>query len=130
MVDKMPLLFQKEKTPKRKGSSDHKRRGHWVNLTVDSMERLNWQTFLESTTLKGAIIMTKINVWELVNKEAANIIKAIEKGEIKTRIEFHDYLETVYNWKMSNAIVSIVGVYISVNNIEMVWDYELEEPAE
>lgn len=74
--------------------------------------------------------MTKINVWELVNKEAANIIKAIEKGEIKTRKEYHDYLETVYNWKMSDAIVSIVGVYISVNNIEMAWDYELEEPAE
>lgn len=74
--------------------------------------------------------MTKINVWELANKEAANIIKAIEKGEIKTRKEFHDYLETVYNWKMSDAIVSIVGVYISVNNIEMAWDYELEESAE
>ena len=94
------------------------------------MERLKWQTFLESTTLKGAIIMTKINVWELVNKEAANIIKAIEKGEIKTRKEFLDYLETVYNWKMSDAIVSIVDVYISVNNIEMAWHYEIEEPAE
>lgn len=74
--------------------------------------------------------MTKINVWDLVNKEAANIIKAIEKGDIKTRKEFHDYLETVYNWKTSDAIVSIVGVYISVNNIEMAWDYELEESAE
>lgn len=74
--------------------------------------------------------MTKINVWELVNKEAANIIKAIEKGEIKTRKEFHDYLESVYNWKMSDAIVSIVGVYLSINNIEMEWDCELVEPAE
>lgn len=74
--------------------------------------------------------MTKVNVWELVNKEAANIIKAIEKGEIKTRKEYGDYLETVYNWRMSDAIISIVNVYISVNRIEMAWDYELEESAE
>ena len=68
--------------------------------------------------------MTKINVWELVNKEADNIIKAIEKGEIKTRKQFHVYLDTVYNWKMSDSIVSIVGVYLSINNIEMAWDDE------
>ena len=74
--------------------------------------------------------MMKVNVWELVNKEAANIIKAIEKGDIKTRKEYNDYLETVYNWRMSDAIISIVGVYISVNHIEMEWDYELEESAE
>ena len=74
--------------------------------------------------------MTKINVWELVNKEAANIIKAIERGEINTRKEYHDYLEAVYNWRMSDAIISIVGIYISVNNIEMSWDYELKETAE
>ena len=74
--------------------------------------------------------MTKINVWELVNKEAAVIIKSIEKGEIKTRKEFHDYLETVYNWKMSDAIASVVDIYISVNGIEIPWDYETEETAE
>lgn len=74
--------------------------------------------------------MKKINVWELVNKEADVIIKAIEKGEIKTRKEFHDYLETVYNWKMSDAIASVVGIYISVNGIEIPWDYETEETAE
>lgn len=68
--------------------------------------------------------MNKINVWELVNKEADNIIKAIEKGEIKTRKQFHVYLDTVYNWKMSDSIVSIVGVYLSINNIEMAWDDE------
>lgn len=74
--------------------------------------------------------MTKINAWELVNKEAANIIKGIEKGEIKTRKEYRDYLETVYNWRMSDAIESIIGVYISINNIEMAWDYELETSAD
>ena len=74
--------------------------------------------------------MTKINVWELINKEAASIIKAIEKGDIKTRKEYHDYTETVYNWKTSDAIQSIVNVYLSINNIEMAWDYELDESAE
>lgn len=74
--------------------------------------------------------MTKINVWELINKEAAAIIKAIEKGEIKTRKEYHNYTETVYNWKTSDAIQSIVNVYLSINNIEMAWDYEIEGQAE
>ena len=68
--------------------------------------------------------MEKTNVWELVNKEAGNIISAIEKGEIKTRKEYHDYLETVYNWKISDSIESIVAVYLSINHVEMDWDNE------
>ena len=68
--------------------------------------------------------MKKTNVWELVNKEAGNIINAIEKGEIKTRKEYHDYLDTVYNYKISDAIESIVGLYLSVNHVEMDWDNE------
>ena len=68
--------------------------------------------------------MKKTNVWELVNKEAGTIISAIEKGEIKTRKEYQDYLDTVYNWKISEAIESIVGVYISINHIEINWDNE------
>ena len=68
--------------------------------------------------------MKKTNVWELVNKEAGNIISAIEKGEIKTRKEYHDYLDTVYNYKISDAIESIVGLYLSVNHVEMYWDNE------
>lgn len=70
--------------------------------------------------------MTKINVWELVNKEAAVIINAIEKGEIKTLKEFNDYLETIYNWRTSDAIVSIVNIYISVNGLEIPWDNDAE----
>lgn len=70
--------------------------------------------------------MTKINVWELVNKEAANIIKGIEKGEIKTRREFHECLETVYNWKMIDAIDTIVGVYTNMNCLEIPWDNDKE----
>lgn len=69
--------------------------------------------------------MKKINVWELVAKESDVIIKAIEKGEIKTRKEYHDYLESVYNWKTADAIESIVGTYITINGIEMTWGYEL-----
>ena len=68
--------------------------------------------------------MKKTNVWELVNKEAGTIISAIEKGEIKTRKEYNDYLETVYNWKISDAIESIVGMYLSINHVEMDWDNE------
>ena len=68
--------------------------------------------------------MKKTNVWEIVNKEAGNIISAIEKGEIKTRKEYHDYLDTVYNYKISDAIESIVGLYLSVNHVEMYWDNE------
>ena len=74
--------------------------------------------------------MKKTNIWELINKEAESIIKAIEKGEIKTRKEYHDYLETVYNWRMSDAIESIVSVYMGINNIEMSWDNETTESAE
>ena len=68
--------------------------------------------------------MKKTNVWELVNKEAGNIISAIEKGEIKTRKEYHDYLDTVYNWKIYDAIETIVGAYLSINHVEMNWDSE------
>ena len=68
--------------------------------------------------------MKKTNVWDLVNKEAGTIITAIEKGEIKTRKEFHDYLNTVYNWNISESIETIVGVYLSINHVEMDWDNE------
>ena len=71
--------------------------------------------------------MKKTNVWELVNKEAEYIIKAIEKGEINTRKEYHDYLELVYNWRIVDAIKSIVSVYMGINNIEMPWDNETDE---
>lgn len=74
--------------------------------------------------------MTKFNTWEIVNKEAATIIKAIEKGDVKTRKEYHDWLEVVYNWRMTDAIETVVRAYIAINNIEMPWDNEPEEPAE
>ena len=66
--------------------------------------------------------MKKTNVLDIVNKEAGNIISAIEKGEIKTRKEYHDYLELIYNWKMCDAIESVISVYMMVNNIDMEWE--------
>ena len=63
--------------------------------------------------------MKKANVWELVNKEAEAIIKAIEKGEIKTRKEYHDYLNDIYNWNISEHIETMVGVYLIINNIDI-----------
>lgn len=74
--------------------------------------------------------MKKANVWELVNKEAESVIKSIEKGEIKTRKEFNEYLESVYNWKISEAIESIINVYLGINNIDIPWDYEKEDKVE
>ena len=74
--------------------------------------------------------MKKTNVWELVNKEAESVIKSIEKGEIKTRKEFKEYLESVYNWKISDAIESIINVYLGVINFDIPWDYETEDKAE
>lgn len=74
--------------------------------------------------------MKKANVWELVNKEAESVIKSIEKGEIKTRKEFNEYLESVYNWKISESIESIINVYLGINNIDIPWDNETEDKAE
>lgn len=74
--------------------------------------------------------MKKANVWELVNKETSTIIKAIEKGEIKTRKEYHDYLNEVYNWDISDQIETMVGVYLRINRIDIAWDNETTETAE
>ena len=74
--------------------------------------------------------MKKTNVWELVNKESENIIKAIENGEIKTRKEYSDYLDSIYNWKISGSIANIVTVYLSLNDIDIPWVNEQEDKAE
>ena len=68
--------------------------------------------------------MTKVNVWELVKKEADIVIKAIDNGEVKTTKEIMDYLEAVYSWNFSTNVMSIVNAYTSVNNIDLPWDCE------
>ena len=37
MADKSLFSFKRRRPQKRKWSSDHKRRDHWVNLAVDSI---------------------------------------------------------------------------------------------
>ena len=68
--------------------------------------------------------MTKVNVWELVKKEAYYIINAIENGEVHTLKEIRDYLDPVYSWNFSTCVMDIVNVYTSLNNIELQWDNE------
>lgn len=68
--------------------------------------------------------MKKANLWELVNKEAGNVIKSIENGEVKTRKDYNDYLESVYHWNIANAIETVVGAYLAVNGIEIPWNDE------
>lgn len=74
--------------------------------------------------------MEKTNVWELVNKEANSVIKAIENGEIKTRKEYSDYLDSIYNWKVSGSIANIVSIYLGINDIDIPWVNEQEYKAE
>lgn len=74
--------------------------------------------------------MKKGNTWDLVNKEATIIISAIEKGEVKTCKQYHDYLETIYNWKIVSVVHDIVSAYRSLNGIEIPWDDESEESDE
>ena len=74
--------------------------------------------------------MKKTNVLDLVNKEAGNIISAIENGEIKTRKEYHEYLGLSYDWKMVDAIESVISVHMMVNNIDMEWENQTTETAE
>ena len=74
--------------------------------------------------------MKNINVLELVNKEAEYVIRAIEKGEINTRKEYNDYISSIYNWEVSSAIDSFIGVYLGVNNIYMSWDDEPQDKVD
>ena len=74
--------------------------------------------------------MKKANIWELVNKEAESVIKSIEKGEFKTQKEYHEYLNSIYNCEISDHIETMVGVYLRLNHVDMVWDNYTTETAE
>ena len=74
--------------------------------------------------LKGVSVMTKIDVWELVKKEAETIIRAIENDEVYTLKEIQDYLDSVYSWKFREDVMTIVNLYMSINKVEMPWDNE------
>ena len=68
--------------------------------------------------------MTKIDVWELVKKEAETIIRAIENDEVYTLKEIKDYLDSVYSWEFRENVMTIVNLYMSINKVEMPWDNE------
>ena len=74
--------------------------------------------------------MKNSNAWETVEREVESIIKGIEKGEITTQKEYHNYLDMIYSWKIYNAIVTIVSVYIDVNKVEIPWGDETTETVE
>ena len=74
--------------------------------------------------------MKKSNAWEVVKNEAESIIKAIERGEFKTRKEYDEYLQSIYNFDVTFAVNSVVNAYISINHVEMPWDNETSETDE
>lgn len=71
--------------------------------------------------------MDKINVWKIVNDEAANVIKGIQKGEIKCVCGYRDYLDSVYSWKIVEGISRIVETYAYVNGIELPFEIDSDE---
>ena len=74
--------------------------------------------------------MKNSNVWETVKRESEFIIEGIEKGQITTQKEYHEYLDMLYSWKIYNAIVTNISVYIDVNKVEIPWDDKTTETAE
>lgn len=69
--------------------------------------------------------MKKTNVWEIIKAESDTIIKAIEKGEIKCRREMTEYADDLYNYRVAEAITSIVDAYIICYNINL--PYSMDE---
>ena len=71
--------------------------------------------------------MNKTNVWGVVDNEASEIIKGIQKGEIKCVGDFKNYLDSIYNWKVSEGISRIVESYAYVNNIDLPFEIDSNE---
>ena len=69
--------------------------------------------------------MKKTNVWEIIKSESDTIIKAIEKGEIKCRREMTEYVNDLYNYRVAEAITSIVDSYMIYYNISL--PYSIDE---
>lgn len=69
--------------------------------------------------------MKKTNVWEIIKAEADTIIKAIEKGEIKCRTEMTEYANDLYNYRVAEAITSIVDAYLIYYHINL--PYSMDE---
>ena len=71
--------------------------------------------------------MNKTNVWKVVNDEASEIIEGIQKGEIKCVCDFKNYLDSIYNWKVSDGISRIIEFYAYVNNIDLPFEIDSDE---
>lgn len=71
--------------------------------------------------------MTRTNVWKIVNDEAAEIIKGIQKGEIKCVCDFKNYVDGIYNWKIAEGISRIVETYAYVNNVDLPFELASDE---
>ena len=69
--------------------------------------------------------MKKTNAWEIIKAESDSIIKAIEKGEIKCRKEMTEYTNDLYNYRVAEAITSIVDAYVIYYNISL--PYSIDE---
>ena len=69
--------------------------------------------------------MKKTNVWEIIKAESDTIIKDIEKGEIKCRREMTEYANDLYNYRVADAITSIVDAYLIYYNINI--PYSMDE---
>lgn len=69
--------------------------------------------------------MKKTNAWEIIKAESDTIIKAIEKGEIKCRKEVTEYVNDLYNYRVADAITSIVDAYVIYYNINL--PYSIDE---
>ena len=69
--------------------------------------------------------MKKANAWEIIKAESDTIIKAIEKGEIKCRKEMVECAGELYNYRVAEAITSIVDAYVIYYNISL--PYSIDE---
>ena len=69
--------------------------------------------------------MKKTNAWEIIKAESDTIIKSIEKGEIKCRREMTEYENDLYNYRVAEAITSIVDAYMLYYNISL--PYSIDE---
>ena len=69
--------------------------------------------------------MKKTNVWGIIKDESETIIKAIEKGEIKCKKEMAEYVTDLYNYRVADAITSVVDAYVIYYNINL--PYSIDE---
>lgn len=66
--------------------------------------------------------MKKANVWnDIIIPEGEMIIGKIKDGICKSREEFHNYTNSVYNWEISGVICDYVDLYCKIEGIDLPW---------